>query len=158
VNDSADQATVAASTTAPPQGAEPTEPVAAPPSFPRRARQKPQRSRQARVVVRKLGPWSVLKLSFLFYLCVMVVFLGAMVILYGILSAIGALDSLTRLIRDLFADQTFEIHGDWLFTRGLAIGLGMVVLWTLINVFVVFLYNLLSDIVGGIEVTLSERR
>lgn len=133
-------------------------PVGLPPSPTRTGRERPQRSRQTRVVVRKLGPWSVLKVSFLFYLCVMTVFLGAMVILYGILNATGALDSLTRLIRDLFADQTFEIHGDWLFTRGLAIGLGMVVLWTLINVFVVFLYNLLSDIVGGIEVTLSERR
>jgi len=100
----------------------------------------------------------VLKISFLFYLCVMVVIIGAMMILYAILGAIGSLDSLTRLIRDLFADQTFEIHGGWLFSRGLAIGLGMVVLWTLINVFVVFLYNLLSDVVGGIEVTLSERR
>lgn len=118
----------------------------------------PSRSRQARVVVRKLGPWSVLKISFLFYLCVMVVIVGAMMILYGILGAIGALDSLTRLIRDLFADQSFQINGGWLFTRGLAIGLAMVVLWTLINVFVVFLYNLLSDVVGGIEVTLSERR
>ncbi len=107
------------------------------------------RTRQARVVVRKLGPWSVLKISFLFYVCVLVVFLGAMLILYGVLGAIGALDSLTRLIRDLFADQSFEIHGDWLFTRGLAIGFALVVLWTLINVFVVFLYNLLSDIVGG---------
>ena len=116
------------------------------------------RSRQARVVVRKLGPWSVLKISFLFYLCVMVVIVGAMMILYGILGAIGALDSLTRLIRDLFADQSFTINGGWLFTRGVAIGLAMVVLWTLINVFVVFLYNLLSDVVGGIEVTLSERR
>ena len=117
----------------------------------------PSRSRQARVVVRKLGPWSVLKISFLSYLCVMVVFVGAMMILYGILGAIGALDSLTRLIRDLFADQSFKINGGWLFSRGVAIGLGMVVLWTLINVFVVFLYNLLSDVVGGIEVTLSER-
>lgn len=109
-------------------------------------------------MLRKLGPWSVLKISFLFYLCVMVVIIGAMMILYAILGAIGSLDSLTRLIRDLFADQTFEIHGGWLFSRGLAIGLGMVVFWTLINVFVVFLYNLLSDVVGGIEVTLSERR
>jgi Transmembrane domain of unknown function (DUF3566) len=158
VNDPADQAAVASPTTAPPHGAGPTVPVGLPPSPARTGRDKPQRSRQTRVVVRKLGPWSVLKVSFLFYLCVMTVFLGAMVILYGILNATGALDSLTRLIRDLFADQTFEIHGDWLFTRGLAIGLGMVVLWTLINVFVVFLYNLLSDIVGGIEVTLSERR
>jgi Transmembrane domain of unknown function (DUF3566) len=116
------------------------------------------RPRQARVVIRKVGPWSVLKLSFLFYLCVMIVILGALVILYGVLGAVGALDSVTRLIRDLFADQSFEIHGDWLFSRGVAIGLGMVVLWTLINVFVAFLYNLLSDIVGGVEVTLSERR
>ena len=116
------------------------------------------RSRQARVVIRKVGPWSVLKLSILFYLCVMVVILGALLILYGVLDAIGALDSVTRLIRDLFADQTFEIHGDWLFTRGLLIGLAMVLLWSLINVFVAFLYNLISDIVGGVEVTLSERR
>ncbi len=110
------------------------------------------------MVVRKVGPWSVLKVSFLFYICVLIVFLGALVILYGALGAIGALDSLTRLIRDLFADQSFEIHGEWLLTRGLAVGFGLVVLWTLINVFVVFLYNLLSDIVGGIEITLSERR
>lgn len=116
------------------------------------------KSRQARVVIRKVGPWSVLKFSFLFYLCVMTVILGALVILYEVLSAVGALDSVTSLIRDLFADPNFEIHGDWLFSRALAISIGMVVLWTLINVFVAFLYNLISDIVGGIEVTLSERR
>jgi uncharacterized membrane protein len=141
-----------------------TTPEPAPATVPSRSeRRRPEpsrtvRSRQARVVVRKLGPLSVLKISFLFYLCVMIVILGAMMILYGILGAIGALDSLTRLIRDLFADQSFEINGEWLFSRGLAIGLALVVLWTLINVFVVFLYNLLSDVVGGIEVTLSERR
>ena len=56
------------------------------------------RSRKARVVLRKVEPWSVLKISFLFYLCVMVVIIGAMMILYAILGGIGALDSLTRLI------------------------------------------------------------
>jgi len=108
--------------------------------------------------VRKLGPWSVLKISFVFYVCVLVVFLGAMLILYGALGAVGLLDTVSGLIEDLGWSEGFEIHGDWLFTRALAIGFGLVVLWTLINVFVVFLYNLLSDIVGGIEVTLSERR
>jgi hypothetical protein len=131
-------------------------PAATEPASTRRSRKA--KSRQARVIVRKVAPWSVLKISFLFYLCVMAVILGAFVILYGVLGAIGALDSLQRLIRDLFADQTFQIDGNWLFTRGLAIGLAMVVLWTLINVFVAFLYNLLSDVVGGVEVTLSERR
>jgi uncharacterized membrane protein len=149
VRDPADQATVVPP--APPAGARSR-------SARRGTERSPTRSRKARVVLRKVEPWSVLKISFLFYLCVMVVIIGAMMILYTILGAIGALDSLTRLIRDLFADQSFEIHGGWLFTRGLSIGLVLVVLWTLINVFIVFLYNLLSDVVGGIEVTLSERR
>jgi hypothetical protein len=151
VSDPADQATVA-----PPEPAPAEAPV--PAERGRSRRSSSARSRQAKVVLRKVGPWSVLKISFLFYLCVMVVILGAMMILYAILGAMGALDSLTRLIRDLFADQSFEINGGWLFSRGLSIGLALVVLWTLINVFIVFLYNLLSDVVGGIEVTLSERR
>ena len=88
----------------------------------------------------------------------MVVILGAMMILYGILGAIGVLDNFTDFLIELGFGDDFQIHGDWLFTRGLAIGLGLVVLWTLINVFIVLMYNLLSDIVGGIEVTLSERR
>ena len=150
MSDPADQATVVPPTPAPAEAPARAQRERAMPS--------PARSRQAKVVLRKVGPWSVLKISFLFYLCVMLVFIGAMMILYAIVGAIGALDSLTRLIRDLFADQSFEIHGGWLFTRGLSIGLVLVVLWTLINVFIVFLYNLLSDVVGGIEVTLSERR
>jgi len=118
-----------------------------------------RKARHARVVVRKVGPWSVLKISFLFYMCVMAVIMGALVILYGLLGAIGALGSLRSLIQDLFyPGLSFQIDGGWLFTRGLAIGLGMVVVWTLINVFVAFLYNLLADVVGGIEITLSERR
>ena len=154
MSDPADQTTVVPPATPEATGA----PLRAERRKPPKPDKEQARSRQARVVVRKLGPWSVLKISFLFYLCVMIVIVGAMMILYGILGAIGALDSLTRLIRDLFADQSFTINGGWLFSRGVAIGLGMVVLWTLINVFVVFLYNLLSDVVGGIEVTLSERR
>ena len=29
--------------------------------------------------------------------------------------------------------------------------------WSLVNLFVAFLYNLISDIVGGIEVTLAQK-
>jgi hypothetical protein len=147
--------TTVATATQPRTGAAAPEP--GPPRAPKR-RFRRSKSRQARVVIRKVGPWSVLKFSFLFYLCVMVVILGALVILYEVLQAVGALDSVTSLIQDLFADPDFEIHGDWLFSRAMTIGFGMVVLWTLINVFIAFLYNLISDIVGGIEVTLTERR
>jgi transmembrane protein DUF3566 len=147
-------------TTTTTQPAPPKAPVAPSPQADggRGWRRAKARSRQARVVVRKVRPWSVLKVSFFFYLCIWGVIVGAMVILYGVLAAIGALDSVEKLIRELFADKTFQINGDWLFSRGIMIALGMVVLWTLINVFVALLYNLISDVVGGVEVTLSERR
>jgi hypothetical protein len=150
VSDPADQATV-------------VPPAPAPAESPARAERErrmpsPARSRHAKVVLRKVGPWSVLKISFVFYLCLMVVILGALMILYGMLGAMGVLDTATKFLVDLGFGDDFKIHGGWLFTRGLSIGLVLVVLWTLINVFIVFLYNLLADVVGGIEVTLSERR
>jgi len=116
-------------------------------------------ARSTRVVIRKVGPWSVLKFSLLFYFCLMLVIVFALVILYAILGAIGALDSVTGLIRDIgLADRSFEINGGWLLSRVIVIGLVMVVVWSLINLFVAFLYNLISEVVGGIEVTLTDRR
>jgi transmembrane protein DUF3566 len=117
-----------------------------------------RRPRQTRVVIRKVGPWSVFKFSLLFYFCIMLVILLALGMLYSVLGAIGALDSVTKLARELFSDKTFEIHGDWIFARLALIGVAMVFIWSVINVFVAFLYNLISDVVGGVEVTLAERR
>ncbi|MGZ4151346.1 MAG: DUF3566 domain-containing protein [Actinomycetota bacterium] len=117
-----------------------------------------KRPRQTRVVIRKVGPWSVFKFSILFYFCIMLVILLALGMLYSVLGAVGALDSVTKLARELFSDKTFTIHGDWIFQRLALLGVAMVLIWSLINVFVAFLYNLISDVVGGIEVTLAERR
>jgi hypothetical protein len=117
-----------------------------------------RRPRQTRVVLRKVGPWSVFKFSLLFYFCIMLVILLALGMLYSVLGAIGALDSVTKLARELFSDKTFEINGEWIFMRLALIGVAMVFVWSLINVFVAFLYNLISDVVGGVEVTLAERR
>jgi Transmembrane domain of unknown function (DUF3566) len=138
-------------------GTLPARPVEAVPAADDR-RRFGKRPRQTRVVIRKVGPWSVFKFSLIFYFCIMLVVLLALGMLYWLLGAIGAIESVTRLAQDLFADDDFQIHGDWLFTRLGLIGLAMVVVWSLINVFVTFLYNLISDVVGGIDVTLSERR
>ncbi len=126
-------------------------------SVPRRAFHR-DRPRQTRVVLRRVGPWSVFKFSLLFYFCIMLVVLLALAMLYAVLGAVGALDSITRLARDLFADQSFAIHGSWIFARLALVGLAMVLVWSLVNVFVALLYNLISDVLGGIEVTLAERK
>ncbi len=153
-----DDAGLAAEPTVPPpgQGGMTSLPPVVAAERSRRGR-KP-RPRQTRVVIKKVGPWSVFRFSLLFYFCIMLVILFALAILYGLLGAIGALDSVTKLTRDLFADQSFEIHGGWIFSRLAAIGFAMVILWSFINLFLAFLYNLISDVVGGVEVTLAEHR
>jgi hypothetical protein len=117
------------------------------------------------VTVRKVAPLSVLKFSLLFYTCLMLIVFFAMVIVYGVLSAAGAIDSLEKVLGYVFGTGTtstsgaepLEIDGRALFAWGLFGGLVLAVIWSLINVFIALLYNLISDIVGGVEVTLAER-
>jgi hypothetical protein len=125
---------------------------------PRKRRKAAAAARRTRVVVRKVGPWTVLRFSLLFYFCVMVAAWVGLVILYNFLGAIGVLDSIQRGIRGIGFAKTWTIHGGWLFSRLFMIGLVMVVFGSIVNLFAAFLYNLISDFVGGIELTLSERR
>jgi hypothetical protein len=129
--------------------------TALPPTTARR----PGAVRRTRVVVRKVGPWSILKFSLLFYFCVMLVVLFAFYILYSVLSALGTLDSLVKLLVDFsLVNKGFQLNTGWIFTRLFFFGILLVVLWSVINVFAILLYNLISDVVGGIEVTLAEKR
>lgn len=131
---------------------EATEPATAPQA-------RPISARRARVVIRKVGPWSVLRFSLLFYTCVMLVIWLALMILYGIMSSLGVLESVASLLESVsLVDRGFRFNGAWIFSRLFFVGLGLVVVWSVINVFVAILYNLVSDVVGGIEVTLAERR
>jgi hypothetical protein len=116
--------------------------------------------RRAKVVIRKVDPWSVLKFSLLFYFCLMLVFVLAFVILYWILGVTGVLDSIAKVLSDVGFGGTagFEFHGYWIFSRLFLVGLAGVVVWSLVNMLVSVLYNLVSDVVGGIQVTLAERR
>src|SRR5207247_7393682 len=89
--------------------------------------------RRAKVVVRRVDPWSVLKFSLLFYFCLMLVFLLAFVILYWILGVTGVLDSIAKVLSDVGFGGTlgFEFHVSWIFSRLLLVGLAGVVVCTL---------------------------
>jgi transmembrane protein DUF3566 len=114
--------------------------------------------RQTTVVVRRVQPWSVLRFSLLFYFCLMLIFLLALLILYWVLGLIGVLDSLSHLIGEFLGNARFAINGFYIFSRLFLIGAVGVVVWSFVNLCVALLYNLVSDVVGGIQVTLSERR
>jgi hypothetical protein len=163
--------TVATPPSVPPAtpAAEDPQPAPAPTPRPDRGSRLPrvrrQSPRRTRVVVRKVGPLSVFKFSLLFYLCVMLIVLFALTIVYGVLSAAGAIDSFESVLGEVFGTgvtstggaEPLEINGGTLFAWSFMGGLVFALVWSLINVFVALLYNLIADIVGGVEVTLTDR-
>jgi hypothetical protein len=161
---------------APPLGPAPT----AEPAWPqtvvgaRTVARLPRRgARRTRVEIRQLSPLSVLKFSLIFYFCVFLVVYLAMAIIWAVLSASGVIDSLEQLLGTVFPSQGAFTESGGLSTRGappleidtgkvftwiFLLGCVGVAIWSLINVFVAVMYNLISDIVGGVEVTLADRR
>jgi hypothetical protein len=160
----------ATSTSAPPEAASPIDlPVeqATPSRAQRSAARTSRRSREPRrtkVTVRKVGMISVFKFSLLFYLCAMLVIWLALLIIFVLLQAGGVMDTISKWVGCVVNGTpkgTKEclpavIDGKVIFTwLLLAAGL-FTVLLALLNTFVAIMYNLISDIVGGVEVTLSE--
>jgi len=105
-----------------------------------------------RRVVRRVDVLSVAKVSFVFYLCVMVVVLVAGAILWNVASAAGLLASLDKLVRSLFALTSFQLHPLTALAWSSAVGLVLAIGGTIGNVVAALMYNLISDIVGGVQV------
>lgn len=118
--------------------------------------------RRARLSLRKIDPWSVLKFAFVFALALAVVFLVAVVVVYLVLDTMGVFTSVDTTIRDLTASTTSSgLTNLFSFSRvvgGAAVlGAVNVVIITALATLGAFLYNVCADLVGGIEVTLTER-
>ena len=114
------------------------------------------RARKVKRIVRRIDAWSVLKVSFIFYLCVYVVTLVAVVLLWSVASGAGVVDNIESFIEDLGAFETFEFDARKLF-QGTALGGAILtVLATGLTALGAVLFNLISDLVGGIRLTVIE--
>jgi hypothetical protein len=113
-------------------------------------------ARRHRRVIRRVDPWTVLRFSLLFYACMLVVSLVAGFLLWGAASTTGVVDNVERFFRELFALESFSFNGALIFRSTLIGGLVLVLLGTGANVLMAVIYNLTSDVVGGIEVTVLE--
>ena len=112
-------------------------------------------ARTSHVVLRRVDPWSVFKLSMVFYLCVCLVLLVAGVVLWLGASAVGVVGNVESFFQDAGFDGFTFSPG--LLLRGFAIGgLILVVAGTVANLLLATLFNLMSDVVGGVRVTLAE--
>ena len=109
-----------------------------------------RRSATSRVVVRRVDPWSVLKVSILFYLSVCIVLLVAGVLLWAAASSAGVVDNIESFMDAIGFTGFRFLPGQIL--RGAALGgLVLVVAGTFANVLLAMLYNLIGDVVGGVS-------
>jgi hypothetical protein len=134
---------------------------------PARAPKKPRRKRIAsprqvferRYVqtVRSVDLWSVLKVSICFYLCALIVILVAGVMLWWVASAAGVVSSVESFVGELVNNKNFRLLSWEVLRAATLIGLVIVCLLTVLTVLAAAFYNLFSDLLGGIEVTVVEQ-
>jgi hypothetical protein len=125
---------------------------------------RPRRSRpprQAALQLKRLDPWSVLKLGLVLAVVLFFIWMVAIGVLYGILDGMGVWDRLNGTYADLVSGETPT--GSPLISAGRVFGLAAVIgainslLFAVAVTIGAFVYNVSADLVGGIEVTLSER-
>lgn len=105
-----------------------------------------------RRVVRRIDVATVLKISLVFYLCLLLTALVAGVVLWDLASAFGVLKTFDKLVRSLFALSSFTLRPLVALAWGSAIGALLALIGTFVNVLAAILYNLISDVVGGVQV------
>lgn len=114
------------------------------------------RARKVRRLVRHVEPWSVLKVSLIFYFCLWVILLIAGVILWSFAVGSGTVDNIENFVKELFALESFEFNADEIFRASAIGGLVLVVAGSGFTVLMAVLFNLISDITGGVRFTVVE--
>ncbi len=119
--------------------------------------------RRARLQLRHIDTWSALKISLVLSIALFFIWMVAVGILYGVLSGLGVFDTLNDLFGQLGSSSgeaeavSEAITPGIVFGGAAVIGAINIVLMTALCTVAAFIYNMCSDLVGGLEVTLSER-
>jgi hypothetical protein len=113
--------------------------------------------RHVRLVVRRVEPWTVLKFSVLLFATLYLVILVAGLVLWAAATATGLKENIEKFIGELVASEDFRILGPTMLRASVLGGMVLVVLGTGANVLLAVLYNLISDVIGGIAVVFEER-
>jgi hypothetical protein len=112
------------------------------------------REPRAKLVLRRLDPWSVLKFSLLFYFCLLLVGVLAFAVIWLVLLNMGLFETATDFAASFNIPLSFG--AGTVFRWYIVLGLVGVLLWTLATVLLTLLFNLVNDITGGLEVVLAE--
>ena len=106
-------------------------------------------------VITRLDVYSVAKVSIVFYLILLVIFVIASVFLWLVADAFGAVDSIQRSVKSLFDLKSYVLHPGTIALYTSAAGAVLAVAGTVANVLAAVIYNLISEVIGGVRVGVS---
>jgi len=113
-------------------------------------------ARKVKRLVRHVDPWSMLKLSSLVAVSMWLTVMIAAVILWTVGRNSGAIGSIEEFVNSSLSLQDWQLDGTFLFRQfglvSLLVFLGMAVMTTVATL----VFNLVSDIIGGVWVTVIE--
>lgn len=116
-----------------------------------------RRARVRRVtrVVRHVDPWSVFKVAAVFNAVFYGITLTAGVLLWNVAYATGTVDNVERFMES-FGWSDFEFNGSEIFHNAWIGGLFVIVGLTGLAVLAATMFNLITDLVGGVRMTVLE--
>jgi hypothetical protein len=114
--------------------------------------------RRARLQLRHVNPWTVLKFSCVLSIALFFVWLIVVGILFGVLDAAGVVGKINDAYTTVQGgDAKAPVTAGIVFGGAAIIGVVNIVLFIALSTVGSVVYNLCADLVGGIEITLSER-
>jgi hypothetical protein len=124
---------------------------------------KASQARRANLVIARLEPWSVMKFSFLMSLVAWVVLFVAVALLYYALSGLGVFAAIQRTLSSVTSSQSSAGVNLAAWTSASRVlgytmlaGAVDIILITVLSTIGAMIYNLVTHLGGGIEVTLKE--
>jgi Transmembrane domain of unknown function (DUF3566) len=117
--------------------------------------------RRARLVIKHIDPWTVLKISFVVSIVMLAVIVIAVAVIYAVLGRMGVWTQINTLVNEVSPTTTSSalhnpVSGGRIVGVAAVIGAINVVLLTALSTLGAAIYNLISDLVGGVEVTLTD--
>jgi Transmembrane domain of unknown function (DUF3566) len=119
--------------------------------------------RRARLQLRHVDIWSAFKISLVLSIVLFFIWIIAVAILYVVLNSLGVFSTINDLFGQLGSASgqaqggTQVVSPTVVFIGAAVIGAINVILMTALCTVATFIYNMCADLVGGLEVTLSER-
>ncbi|WP_330251498.1 DUF3566 domain-containing protein [Nocardia sp. NBC_00565] len=114
---------------------------------------------RATVQIRRIDPWSTLKISLVISVAMFFVWMLAVGLLYIVLEGMGVWERLNSTFTDMVSSDSGSVglvDAGSVFGYAGVIGLINVVLFTALATVGVFIYNQCCDLVGGIQITLAD--